>query len=129
MMAWWYMGAWPGPPPTTLTPTGDPIPPGGMYFDTDLGHAGVERVELGALGAGRRGGDDGDPVLSRDRRPNPLPARAADRYGHPLRVQPDPQRGPVPLINGVRLEPTVDFTVDTVGSSVTFLRPLPSTRS
>src|SRR4029077_11675746 len=38
MLAWWYMGAWPGPPPTTPnTPTGQPIPNGGMYFDTDLG--------------------------------------------------------------------------------------------
>ena len=39
MLAWWYMGAWPspGPPTTPNTPTGQPIPPGTMYFDTDLG--------------------------------------------------------------------------------------------
>src|SRR4029077_9866928 len=35
-LAWMYLGAWPqpGPPTTPLTPTGQPIPPGAMYFDT-----------------------------------------------------------------------------------------------
>lgn len=36
MLAWYYLGAWaePGPPTAPYTPTGDPIPIGGMYFDT-----------------------------------------------------------------------------------------------
>ena len=127
MMAWWYMGAWPGPPPTTpLTPTGDPIPPGGMYFDTDLGFMLVWNGSSWVpLAQGAAAATTATLYYHATAGQTLFPLSAADRYGHTFAFNQTHSEGLFALINGVRLEPTVDFTVDTVGSSVTFLRPLP----
>ena len=126
MLAWWYMGAWPGPPPTTpLTPTGDPIPPGGMYFDTDLG---IMLVWNGSswvpLAQGAAAATTASLYYHAAAGQTLFPLSAADRYGHAFAFNQTHPEGLLGLVNGVRLEPTVDFTVDTVASSVTFLRPL-----
>ena len=126
MLAWWYMGAWPGPPPTTpLTPTGDPIPPGGMYFDTTLG---VMLVWNGSswvpLAQGAAAATTASLYYHATAGQTLFPLSVADRYGHAFAFNPTHPEGLLGLVNGVRLEPTVDFTVDTVASSVTFLRPL-----
>ena len=126
MMAWWYMGAWPGPPPTTPnTPTGDPIPPGAMYFDELLG---VMLVWNGSswvpLAQGAAAATTASLYYHATAGQTVFPLSVADRYGHTFAFNQTKTEGLFALINGVRLEPTVDFTVDTVASSVTFLRPL-----
>ena len=126
MLAWWYMGAWPGPPPSTpLTPTGDPIPPGGMYFDTALG---IMLVWNGSswvpLAQGAAAATTASLYYHATAGQTVFPLSVADRYGHAFAFNPTHPEGLLGLVNGVRLEPTVDFTVDTVASSVTFLRPL-----
>ena len=127
MLAWCYLGAWPGPPPTTPnTPTGDPIPPGGMYFDTELG---IMLVWNGSswvpLAQGAAAATTATLYYHATAGQTVFPLSVADRYGHTFAFNQTKTEGLFALINGVRLEPTVDFTVDTVGSSVTFLRPLP----
>jgi hypothetical protein len=126
MLAWWYMGAWPGPPPSTpLTPTGQPIPDGGMYFDTNLGMMlvwnGSSWVPL-AQGPAKATTSSLYYVATAGQTVFPL--STADRFGHVFAFNQTATEGLQALVNGVRLEPTYDFTVDTVGSSVTFLRPL-----
>ena len=126
MLAWWYMGAWPGPPPTTpLTPTGDPIPPGGMYFDTELG---IMLVWNGSswvpLAQGAAKATTASLYYHATAGQTLFPLSVADRYGHTFAFNQTATEGLLGLVNGVRLEPTVDFTVDTVASSVAFLRPL-----
>ena len=127
MLAWWYMGAWPGPPPTTPnTPTGDPIPPGAMYFDELLG---IMLVWNGSswvpLAQGAAAATTATLYYHAAAGQTVFPLSVADRYGHTFAFNQTQTEGLFALINGVRLEPTVDFTVDTVASSVTFLRPLP----
>ena len=126
MMAWWYMGAWPGPPPSTpLTPTGDPIPPGGMYFDTELG---IMLVWNGSswvpLAQGAAAATTASLYYLSAAGQTVFPLSVVDRYGHAFAFNQTQPEGLLGLVNGVRLEPTVDFTVDTAASTVIFLRPL-----
>ena len=125
-LAWMYLGAWPGPPPTTpLTPTGDPIPPGAMYFDTVLGMMlvwnGSSWVPL-AQGPARATTSSLYYLATAGQAVFPL--SAADRFGHTFAFNQTATEGLQALVNGVRLEPTYDYTVDTVGSSVTFAHGL-----
>ena len=126
MLAWWYMGAWPGPPPTTpLTPTGQPIPDGGMYFDTDLGMMLVWNGSSWVpLAQGAAAATTATLYYHAAAGQTLFPLSVADRYGHTFAFNQTATEGLLGLVNGVRLEPTVDFTVDTVASSVAFLRPL-----
>ena len=126
MLAWWYMGAWPspGPPSTPNTSTGQPIPPGSMYFDTTLGTMlvwnGSTWVNASAPGKATTASlyylaAAGQTVF---------PLATADRNGKTFAFNQTAPEGLQAFVNGVRLEPTFDFTVDTVGSSITFLRGL-----
>jgi hypothetical protein len=126
MMAWWYMGAWPGQPPTTpSTPTGDPIPPGGMYFDTELGFMLVWNGSSWVpLAQGAAAATTASLYYHATAGQTVFPLTTADRYGHTFAFNQTHNEGLIGLVNGVRLEPTADFTVDTVASAVTFLRPL-----
>jgi hypothetical protein len=126
MLAWWYMGAWPGPPPSTpLTPTGQPIPPGAMYFDQTLG---VMLVWNGSswvpLAQGPAKATTSSLYYLSVAGQTIFPLTTADRFGQVFAFNQTATEGLHGLVNGVRLEPTVDFTIDTVASSVTFLRPL-----
>ena len=126
MLAWWYMGSWPGPPPSTpLTPTGDPIPPGAMYFDEILG---IMLVWNGSswvpLAQGPSKATTSSLYYLAAAGQTVFPLSAADRFGHTFAFNQTATEGLHGLVNGVRLEPTVDFTVDTVGSSVTFAHGL-----
>jgi hypothetical protein len=126
MLAWWYMGAWPGPPPTTpLTPTGQPIPPGAMYFDSVLG---VMLVWNGSswvpLAQGPAKATTSSLYYLATEGQTVFPLSVADRFGHVFAFNQTATEGLHGLVNGVRLEPTIDFTVDTVASTVTFLRGL-----
>ena len=126
MMAWWYMGAWPGPPPTTpFTPTGDPIPPGAMYFDTTTG---LMMVWNGSgwtnLAQGPAKATTSSLYYLSAASQTVFPLGVADRFGHTFAFTQASPEGLHALVNGVRLEPTQDYVVDTVASSVTFVRPL-----
>jgi hypothetical protein len=126
MLAWWYQGAWPGPPPNTPnTPTGQPIPPGAMYFDTILG---VMLVWNGStwvpLAQGPAKATTSSLYYLATAGQTVFPLSTADRFGHVFAFNQTATEGLHGLVNGVRLEPTVDYTVDTAASSVTFLRPL-----
>jgi hypothetical protein len=126
MLAWWYMGAWPspGPPTTPVTPTGQPIPLGAMFFNTSLGAMmawnGSTWVQAYAPGKATTSSlyylaAAGQTVF---------PFATPDRAGKTFAFNQAAPEGLQAWVNGVRLEPTFDFTVDTVASSVTFLRAL-----
>ena len=126
MLAWWYMGAWPspGPPTTPLTPTGQPISPGAMYFNTTLG---VMQVWNGStwVNATQPGKATTSSLYYLATASQTLfPLATADRNGKTFAFNQTAPEGLQAFVNGVRLEPTFDFTVDTVASAVTFLRPL-----
>lgn len=126
MLAWWYQGAWPqpGPPSTPNTPTGQPLPPGSMYWDTDLGAMlvwnGSTWVNASAPGKATTSSlyylsAAGQTVF---------PLGTVDRNGKTFAFNQTAPEGLHAMVNGVRLEPTYDYTIDTVASSVTFLRGL-----
>ena len=127
MLAWWYMGSWPGPPPTTPnTPTGEPIPPGAMYFDELLG---VMLVWNGSswvpLAQGAAKATTASLYYLASAGQTVFPLGTSDRFGHSFAFNQAVPEGLHALVNGVRLEPTIDFAVDTVASSVTFAHGLP----
>ena len=127
MLAWWYQGAWPspGPPSTPNTPTGQPLPPGSMYFDTDLG---VMLVWNGSSwvpvtqGPGKATTSSLYYLASAGQTVFPL--SVLDRNSHTFAFNQAAPEGLHAHVNGVRLEPGFDYTIDIVGSSVTFLRGL-----
>jgi hypothetical protein len=127
-LAWMYMGGWPSAPPSTpLTPTGQPIPPGAMYFDTTLGYMLVWNGSTWVpLAQGAAKATTASLYYLATAGQTVFPLTAADRFGHTFAFNQTLPEGLQGLVNGVRLEPTVDFTVDTVASSVTFLRGLPA---
>ena len=126
MLAWWYMGAWPspGPPSTPNTPTGQPIPPGSMYFNTDTGAMyvwnGSTWVNAYAPGAATTASLYYLAAAGQ----TAFPCNVNDRNGHTFAFNQTVAEGALAHVNGVRLEPTFDYTVDTVNSVITFLRPL-----
>jgi len=126
MLAWWYQGAWPqpGPPSTPNTPTGQPLPPGSIYFDTTLG---VMMVWNGStwvnMSSPAKGATASLYYLSAAGQ-TVFPLGTADRNGKTFAFNQSTPEGVQAYVNGVRLEPTYDFTIDTVGSSITFLRGL-----
>ena len=127
MLAWWYQGAFPspGPPSTPNTPTGEPIPPGGIYFDTDdnkmyvwtgsswvplaQGPAAATTSSLYYLSAA------GQTVF---------PLTANDHFGQNFSFNQSKPEGLHALVNGVRIVPTDDYSVNTATSVVTLARPM-----
>ena len=127
MLAWWYQGAFPspGPPSTPNTPTGEPIPPGGIYFDTDdnkmyvwtgsswvplaQGPAAATTSSLYYLSAA------GQTVF---------PLTANDHFGASFSFNQSKPEGLHALVNGVRIVPTDDYAVNTATSVVTLARPM-----
>ena len=126
MLAWWYQGAWPqpGPPTTPNTPTGQPIPPGAMYFDTTLGVMMVWNGSTWVNASAPAKGVTATLYYLATINQTVFPLNVVDRNGKTFAFNQTAPEGLQAFVNGVRLEPTYDFTVDTVGSSVTFLRGL-----
>lgn len=126
MLAWWYQGAWPapGPPTTPLTPTGQPIPPGSMYFNTSLGVMMVWNGStwVNAYAPGKA--TTASLYYLATAGQTVFPLSVADRNGKTFAFNQAAPEGAQAFVNGVRLEPTFDFTIDAVASSITFLRPL-----
>ena len=124
MLAWWYMGAWPGPPPTTpLTPTGQPIPPGAMYFDELLG---VMLVWNGSswvpLAQGPAAAITSSLYYLATAGQTVFPLGVIDLAGHSFAFNQTTTEGLHAHVNGVRVTPIADYVVDTVSSTVTFAR-------
>jgi hypothetical protein len=126
MLAWWYQGAWPapGPPSTPNTPTGQPIPPGGLYYDTTHGVMMVWNGSTWVNATTPQKGVTASLYYLASANQTVFPLSTVDRNGKTFAFNQTSPEGVQALVNGVRLEPTFDFTVDTVGSSITFLRPL-----
>jgi hypothetical protein len=127
MLAWWYMGAWPspGPPTTPLTPTGQPIPPGAMYYDT------TDDVMMVWSGSTWNNAAQGPSKATTSSlyylsaaNQTVFPLTVADRNGQTFAFNQATPEGLHAHVNGVRVEPTYDYTLNTVASSVTFLRPI-----
>jgi hypothetical protein len=130
MQAEWYMGAWPspGPPSTPFTTTGDPIPPGAMYWDTTnnqmmtwngVGWAAVAAPAIAATSSLYY------PTAANQ---TVFPLTATDMFGHTFTLQADGSNGVLAFLNGVRLAPDDgtaigDFTVDPATSTLTLLKP------
>jgi hypothetical protein len=126
MLAWWYMGAWPGPPPTTpLTPTGQPIPPGAMYFDTVLG---TMLVWNGSgwvpLAQGPAKATAASLTYLSTAGQTVFPLTAMDLFGKSFSFNQTTTEGLQAYVNGVRVTPVNDYSVNTVSSVVAFLRPV-----
>jgi hypothetical protein len=126
MLAWWYQGAYPnpGPPSTPNTATGQPLPPGGMYFNTDTGAMMVWNGSTWVNSASPSAATAASLYYLSAANQTVFPLSVADRNGKSFAFNQASPQGLAAYVNGVRLEPTFDFTVDTVASSVTFLRPL-----
>ena len=127
MLAWWYQGAWPspGPPSTPNDPTGQPLPPGSIYFDTDdnqmyvwagsswvplaQGPAAATTSSLYYLAAA------GQTVFA---------LTANDHFGKSFSFNQAKPEGLHALVNGVRIVPTDDYAVNVATSVVTLARPM-----
>ena len=125
MLAWWYMGAWPspGPPTTPLTPTGQPIPPGAMYFDTTLG---VMLVWNGStwvpLAQGPAKAATSSLYYQATAGQTVFSLAAMDLFGRTFAFNQTATEGLQAHVNGVRVTPVSDYAVDTVASTITFTR-------
>jgi hypothetical protein len=126
MLAWWYQGAWPqpGPPSTPNTPTGQPLPPGSLYFDTTHGVMMVWNGSTWVSASAPQKGVTASLYYLASAGQTVFPLSVIDRNGKTFAFNQTAPEGVQAYVNGVRLEPTFDFTVDTVGSSITFLRGL-----
>ena len=126
MLAWWYQGAWPqpGPPSTPNTPTGQPLPPGSVYYDTTHGAMMVWNGSTWVNMASPAKGATASLYYLATAGQTVFPLSVADRNGKTFAFNQSIPEGVQAYVNGVRLEPTYDFTIDTVGSSITFLRGL-----
>lgn len=126
MMAWWYQGAWPqpGPPSTPNTPTGQPLPPGAMYWDTTVGAMFVWNGSTWVNASAPAKGVTASLYYLATAGQTVFPLSVVDLNGKTFAFNQTVPEGLQAYVNGVRLTPTLDFTLDTVGSSVTFLHGL-----
>jgi hypothetical protein len=128
MLAWWYQGAWPspGPPSTPNTATGQPLPPGAVYWNTTLGAMMVWNGSTWVNMSAPQKGVTASLYYLATAGQTVFPLSVVDRNGKTFAFNQTSPEGVQALVNGVRVEPTYDFTVDTVGSTITFLRALPA---
>jgi len=124
-LAWMYMGAFAGAPPSTpLTPTGQPIPPGAMYFDTVLSKMLVWNGSTWVpLAQGPAKATTSSLYYLSAAGQTVFPLSVADRFGQTFAFNQASPEGLQALVNGVRLVPTDDYSVNTVSSTVTLARP------
>jgi hypothetical protein len=126
MLAWWYQGAFPqpGPPSTPLTPTGQPLPPGAAYFDTTFGVMMVWNGSTWVSSSKPAPAATQSLYYLASAGQTVFPLSVADRAGATFAFNQTNPEGLNAYVNGVRLEPTFDFTVNTATSTITFLRGL-----
>jgi hypothetical protein len=130
VQAEWYMGAWPapGPPTTPFTSTGDPIPPGAMYWDTTTNTMMVWTGSGWAAVAAPAPAATSSLYYPTAADQTVFPLTAADMFGQTFTLNPDGSNGVLAFLNGVRLAPDDgtqkgDFTVDPSTSTLTLLKP------
>jgi hypothetical protein len=126
MLAWWYQGAWPspGPPSTPFTPTGQPLPVGSMYYATDTGAMMVWNGSGWVNSSAPSKAATSSLYYTASAGQTVFPLGTTDNNGKTFAFNQTAPEGLQALVNGVRVEPTVDFTVNTATSTVTFLRGL-----
>jgi hypothetical protein len=126
MLAWWYQGAWPspGPPSTPNTPSGQPIPPGAMYFDTTLGVMMVWNGSTWVNASKPQAAATQSLYYLAAASQTVFPLTVPDRNGQTFGFNAANPEGLEAFVNGVRVEPTFDFTLDVPSSTIAFLRPL-----
>ena len=126
MLAWWYQGAWPspGPPTTPFTPTGQPLPPGSIYFDTSLGVMMVWNGSTWVNASKPQAAATQSLYYLAAANQTAFPLTVPDRNGQTFGFNQTNPEGCEAFVNGVRVEPTFDFTLAVPSSTVTFLRPL-----
>ena len=126
MLAWWYQGAWPqpGPPSTPNTPTGQPLPPGSIYFDTTLGVMMVWTGSTWVNASKPQAAATQSLYYLAAAGQTVFPMNVPDRNGQTFGLNAANPEGLEAFVNGVRVEPTYDFTLDVPSSTITFLRPL-----
>ena len=126
MLAWWYQGAWPqpGPPTTPNTPTGQPLPPGSIYFDTTLGVMMVWTGSTWVNASKPQAAATQSLYYLAAAGQTVFPLTVPDRNGQTFGFNQTSPEGLEAFVNGVRVEPVFDFTLDVPSSTVTFLRPL-----
>ena len=132
LLAWYYCGA--GPIPPTQTLNGDPVPVGGMWFDTTTNTMMVWN------------GSAWQPFAAKPQKAftsslyyaaaagqSVFPLGTSDLFGSSYDIDPDDPEGIEACINGVRLTPDPnpamsvgDYYVDAAASSVIFARALPA---
>jgi hypothetical protein len=126
MLAWWYMGAWPdpGPPSTPLTPTGDPLPVGAMYFNTTHN---VLEVWNGSAWVSTLPGTSKTVTESlyyhATAGQTVFPLTVTDLYGHNFTYDTTITEGTQVLVGGDRVEPSA-FSINVATSTVTFGAPI-----
>ena len=124
MLAWWYQGAWAGAPPTTPnTPTGQPIPIGGLYWDTEANAFFVWNGSTWVNASAPQKGVTASLYYVATANQTIFPLTTVDRFGHNFVFNQTVPEGVQTLINGLRVEPQIDFTVDTTDSIVTLVHP------
>ena len=121
-----YLGAHPVPPVTTET--GDPIPLGGIYYNTETGQmyvwdgsqwVSMTQPQRAGLAALWYSATEGQTVF---------PFSVMDLNGRNYMLSIDATEGVDAHVNGVKVMPAEvsegDWTLDSATSTVTFLRPL-----
>jgi hypothetical protein len=128
MLAWWYMGAWPGMPPTTPnTPTGQPIPVGGMFFNTTTGTMMVWNGSTWVNASAPQKGVTASLYYAATGGQTAFPLGTVDRHGNTFAFSATVPEGVEVYIDGAgRLEPTYDYTVNYGTSTVTLITPAPA---
>ena len=126
MLAWWYQGAFPGAPPSTPnTPTGQPIPIGGMYFDTISGKMFVWNGSSWVpLAQGPAAATTSSLYYLATAGQTVFNLATADHFGASFSFNQTKPEGLHAFVNGVRVVPTDDYSINVASSTVTFVRPL-----
>ena len=125
MLAWWYQGAWPGMPPyTPLTPTGQPIPVGAMFFNTTTNTMMVWNGSTWISSSSPQKGVTASLYYAATAGQTVFPLGAVDRHGNTFAFSTTTPEGVEVYIDGAgRLEPQYDYSVTYPSSTVTLVAP------
>ena len=126
MLAWWYQGAFDGVPPSTPNdPTGQPLPPGSIYFDTDDGQMYVWTGSSWVpLAQGPAAATTSSLYYLATAGQTVFALTSNDHFGKSFSFNQAKPEGLHALVNGVRIVPTDDYAVNVATSVVTLARPM-----
>ena len=127
MLAWWYQGAFPdpGPPSTPDDPTGQPLPPGSIYFNTSDNKMYVWTGSSWVpLAQGPAAATTSSLYYLATAGQTVFALTSNDHFGASFGFNQAKPEGLHALVNGVRLVPTDDYAVNVASSTVTLARPM-----